>query len=108
MQQCPSARCALLFVNESRSASLAAGNRQHVAEKDRAIGSGQFTVANAVKDLPVTIALTADCDGPLGEAPSIGSNPNRLRAVAFPHDASKRNRRRALRRTGADDEMRKH
>src|SRR5580658_8312974 len=45
---------------ESRSASLAASDRQHVAEKDRAVGGGQFTVANAIADLPVAVALTAD------------------------------------------------
>src|ERR1700728_3061494 len=93
---------------ESRLASLAPGNRQHVAEKDRTVGSGQFAVANAIENLPVAVALTADRDGPLGKAPAIGSDPNRLRAVAFPHDAGKWNRRRTHRRAGADDEMREH
>src|SRR6516165_1154152 len=101
MRQCPSARL-------TSPASSRTCGRQQVAEKDRAIGGDEFARLYALKDLPVAVALLPDLDGPPGEAPAVGSDPNRLRAVALADYASERNRRRMNRRADADDEIREH
>src|SRR5262249_16270865 len=82
--------------------------RQHVAEKDRAVGGDEFARLHALKDLPVAVALLPDLDGSFGEAPAVGGDPDRLCTVALPNHAVQSNCRRAHRRANADDKICEH
>ena len=59
-------------------------------------------------ELLVSVTPQADRHGPPDEMAAIGGQPDRHRAVAFAHHAVVRDRRRAHRRAGADDEVGEH
>jgi hypothetical protein len=66
---------------------LAPGNSEHVAKENCAVAGDQFSDLQAVENLPIAIALIADLDRSLYEAPAVSGNPDCLRAVAFSDNA---------------------
>jgi len=69
--------------------------REHVAQKNRALRRDQLIAIQTFENLTVSVLQQPDFDGPLHEVTFVGCDPNRHCAVAFSDNAIDRNSGRA-------------